>query len=304
MQLEPQILNGVIEKLCEWEKEGHKVILLTERKHCYRKQTEKELREFGIWYDNLVMDVTVGEKVLVDDFRLPEKSKPRAMYVKNMREFYQVSYPRSGSHLVAACAKNFLNIPQPRVHCVDSPMSTYVRMHFIPTWDNIEDRSLIVILRNPLDVFVRQNKITDEDVKSGNFKGLLDPKPDKPLENYCGVMTKIDYSYISIIEGYHNWGVKKIFWYYEDIMTYFRIFLEELGQFLDVGEEKIDQVVSNSEDIFMLNLVQYDQADSSETFGNVKIRHRDKLSHKSQQTIISYIKDTYPLASTYLERYL
>jgi uncharacterized HAD superfamily protein len=63
----PELLPGVIEKLNEWEAQGHKIILTTGRKESLRKMTEKELFKFGIFYDQLIMGLPRGERIVIND---------------------------------------------------------------------------------------------------------------------------------------------------------------------------------------------------------------------------------------------
>lgn len=63
----PELLPGTIEKLNEWDRKGHQIILLTGRKESMRKMTEEQLANLGIFYDKLVMGVTSGERILIND---------------------------------------------------------------------------------------------------------------------------------------------------------------------------------------------------------------------------------------------
>lgn len=63
----PDILPGVLEKLNEWDAEGHKIILVTGRKESMRKLTEKQLLSLGIYYDQLIMGLNRGERILIND---------------------------------------------------------------------------------------------------------------------------------------------------------------------------------------------------------------------------------------------
>ena len=63
----PILLSGTIEKLNEWEREGHRIILMTGRKESMRPETEIQLSSLGIFYDQLVMGATNGERVLIND---------------------------------------------------------------------------------------------------------------------------------------------------------------------------------------------------------------------------------------------
>ena len=64
---EPELLPGVLEKLNEWDGEGHKIILTTGRKESMRKITEEQLSKVGIFYDQLVMGITRGERIIIND---------------------------------------------------------------------------------------------------------------------------------------------------------------------------------------------------------------------------------------------
>lgn len=65
-----ELLPGTIEKILEWEKKGYNIILLTGRRESTRKVTEKQLSEAGITYDQLVMGVGGGDRILINDKKL------------------------------------------------------------------------------------------------------------------------------------------------------------------------------------------------------------------------------------------
>lgn len=60
-------LPGVVNKINEWDSHGHKIILCTARKESTRAITEQQLREHGIAWDQLVMGIGGGERVLIND---------------------------------------------------------------------------------------------------------------------------------------------------------------------------------------------------------------------------------------------
>lgn len=64
---EPMILPGVIEKLNKWDGDGHKIILTTGRKESMRKITEKQLSTVGIFFDQLIMGINRGERIIIND---------------------------------------------------------------------------------------------------------------------------------------------------------------------------------------------------------------------------------------------
>lgn len=62
-----KILPGTIEKLLEWDSKGYNIILTSGRKESLRKITEKQLSEAGIFYDQLVMGIGGGYRILIND---------------------------------------------------------------------------------------------------------------------------------------------------------------------------------------------------------------------------------------------
>lgn len=73
-------LEGVIDKFNEWDSKGHKIILTTARKESARYITEKQLTELGFCWDLLIMGVTSGKRVLIND-KLQEEDQDRAIAV-------------------------------------------------------------------------------------------------------------------------------------------------------------------------------------------------------------------------------
>ena len=74
------LLNGTIEKLIEWDKLGYTIILTTGRKESMRKVTELQLSECGIFYDQLIMGIGGGKRVLIND-RKPNKTEDYAISI-------------------------------------------------------------------------------------------------------------------------------------------------------------------------------------------------------------------------------
>ena len=62
-----KILPGTLPKLEEWEAKGYRILLLTGRKESMRKVTEEQLRDVGIFYDQLIMGVGGGARYIVND---------------------------------------------------------------------------------------------------------------------------------------------------------------------------------------------------------------------------------------------
>lgn len=66
-KIDPQLNPGVIEKLNEWDSVGHTIILVTARKESAREMTEAHLKSLGVMWDHLIMGVTSGNRILIND---------------------------------------------------------------------------------------------------------------------------------------------------------------------------------------------------------------------------------------------
>ena len=64
-----KLLKGTVEKLNEWDSKGYNIILVTGRKESMRKQTIEQLSDAGIIYDQLIMGIGGGSRVLINDFK-------------------------------------------------------------------------------------------------------------------------------------------------------------------------------------------------------------------------------------------
>lgn len=62
-----EILPNVVAKINEWDSHGHKIIFVTARKESTRAITEQQLRQFGLAWDQLIMGVGGGARVLIND---------------------------------------------------------------------------------------------------------------------------------------------------------------------------------------------------------------------------------------------
>jgi hypothetical protein len=64
---QPDTLPGTVQKLMEWDAKGYNIILVTGRRESMREVTEKQLRNLGIFYDQLIMGIGGGPRVLIND---------------------------------------------------------------------------------------------------------------------------------------------------------------------------------------------------------------------------------------------
>jgi mannose-6-phosphate isomerase len=64
---DPIVLKNALESISQWEKLNYKIILITGRKESTRKKTEKQLSDAGIHYDSLIMGITNGDRIIIND---------------------------------------------------------------------------------------------------------------------------------------------------------------------------------------------------------------------------------------------
>lgn len=75
-----RLLPGALEQLKAWERDGYRIILTTGRKESTRAATEKQLSEVGIFYDQLIMGLNRGPRVVVNDIK-PSDPAPTALAI-------------------------------------------------------------------------------------------------------------------------------------------------------------------------------------------------------------------------------
>lgn len=66
---DPEILEGTVDKINEWDRKGYNIILMTGRRESMRKETEKLLKKHGIFFDTLIMGVGGGDRVVINDMK-------------------------------------------------------------------------------------------------------------------------------------------------------------------------------------------------------------------------------------------
>jgi FMN phosphatase YigB (HAD superfamily) len=75
---ELELLPGALEKLVEWDRKGYNIILTTGRRESMRKRTEEQLAKLGLFYDQLIMGIGGGTRVIIND-RKPNSSEDTAI---------------------------------------------------------------------------------------------------------------------------------------------------------------------------------------------------------------------------------
>jgi hypothetical protein len=80
----PELLDGVKEKLIEWDREGNNIILITGRRESVRADTERQLSQAGIFYDQLIMGIKNYDRILIND-KKPDKIEDTAFAINLIR---------------------------------------------------------------------------------------------------------------------------------------------------------------------------------------------------------------------------
>jgi len=93
---EPQLLPGVREKFDEWDSKGCRIILVTARKESARHITEQHLRKLGIPYDQLIMGVAAGCRVLINDRMFENVERALAVNVTTNEGFNKIEWGKFG----------------------------------------------------------------------------------------------------------------------------------------------------------------------------------------------------------------
>jgi mannose-6-phosphate isomerase-like protein (cupin superfamily) len=60
-------LPGVLHSIRAWDRANYRIILTTGRKESTRSATEEQLRNLGIVYDDLIMGLPNGDRVIIND---------------------------------------------------------------------------------------------------------------------------------------------------------------------------------------------------------------------------------------------
>lgn len=81
---ESLLLDGTIDKFIEFDRKGYNIILTTGRRESMRRKTEEELERLGIFYDQLIMGLGGGKRVLIND-RKPDSEEDTAIAINVTR---------------------------------------------------------------------------------------------------------------------------------------------------------------------------------------------------------------------------
>jgi hypothetical protein len=87
---EPILLDGTLEKFLEWRAKEYYIVLTTARTEGCRKATEEQLYNAGIFYDQLVMGLPAGPRVLINDIKPNGMLTAEAVNLVRNKGIYEV----------------------------------------------------------------------------------------------------------------------------------------------------------------------------------------------------------------------
>ena len=87
---EPILLDGTLEKIIEWRGKEYYIVLTTARNEGCRMTTEKQLADAGIFYDQLIMGLPAGPRVLINDIKPDGTLTAEAVNLVRNQGIYEV----------------------------------------------------------------------------------------------------------------------------------------------------------------------------------------------------------------------
>jgi dTDP-glucose pyrophosphorylase len=95
-KVKPELLPGVAAKFDEWDSIGHKIILVTARKESGRELTERHLRELGLPYDQLIMGVASGDRIIINDNMSEKTTRAKSINLQTNEGFKKIKWSLTG----------------------------------------------------------------------------------------------------------------------------------------------------------------------------------------------------------------
>lgn len=69
----PTMLPGVLEKFEEWEWKGYRIIITTGRRRSAKKETIRQLKSAGLFWDDILFDCASGGRVIINNRKRDSK---------------------------------------------------------------------------------------------------------------------------------------------------------------------------------------------------------------------------------------
>jgi len=79
-----ELLPWVKEAFKQWINKGYTIILTTGRPESFRTITEQQIRNAGLCYHHLIMDLPRGQRVIINDVK-PDEINPTAACINLQR---------------------------------------------------------------------------------------------------------------------------------------------------------------------------------------------------------------------------
>lgn len=186
-------------------------------------------------------------------------------------KYCQLSYPRSGANYLRSIAREILHLDKHYLDA-DTEDDIYSKTHELRFLHDASKRSLIGILRNPLECLVRHKENIDR-------HNVAD--------------------YLKVVNSFHSFAGPKHLIYYEDLILSPNIIISEFAKFLGHPD-----FTFNAEDLFNSSLTKYKVGGLiSTTEGKNTVFHRKGLQHNKRWK--EFIQDACPEDSVVLlNRYL
>ena len=73
-----ELLPGAREAFKKWEHKGYTIIITTGRPESLRYLTEQQMKEAGLYYHHLIMNLPRGQRVVINDIKPGRKGKTAA----------------------------------------------------------------------------------------------------------------------------------------------------------------------------------------------------------------------------------
>lgn len=220
------------------------------------------------------------------------------VYMKNIL----LSYPISGSHWLSYLIAQAYNVEVkeaakekvigPTFPYQSPPSVSFHKRHgHEESWKEDRFCPTIFILRNPLECIPRHTGSNNLDTLIENLKG----------KDLVGTKDEIDLA--TILMSYHTLNEKKALVYYEDLIDNpwgvaksLRSFFAGFGLSFDLS--------CDMEELRDSSLKFYDSFNKSQTRGEQKVFHSEKLDKNTIDGVWDFLWEKWPvLTSTYLERY-
>lgn len=135
------LLPGSVETLTRWKNDGHHIVLVTARNEKYRNDMGMLLRNLGLLYDQLIMGVGSGPRILINDSKPynPFMMMARGIQVRRNEGLLHVDYWGNETHDDERILTTLAGASKASVFVVtDCKDRSVVRKHVHKTKDSLD----------------------------------------------------------------------------------------------------------------------------------------------------------------------